>query len=84
MRAGYSVHTSPYKSIAGVSASDLARYSYSFGLGYTNGQHFIDFASVVTTYKENYTPYVVEGGYSPTATTNNVLLNFVVTGGVKF
>lgn len=84
MRAGYSMHTSPYKSIAGVSASDLARHSYSFGLGYTNGQHFIDFASVVTTSKEYTTPYVVEGGYSPTAATNNVLLNFVVTGGVKF
>ena len=84
MRAGYSLHTSPYKSIAGVSASDLARHGYSLGLGYTNGQHFIDFASVVTTYKEYNTPYLIEGGYSPTATINNVLLNFVVTGGVKF
>lgn len=84
VRAGYSLNTSPYKPINGVASTDLFRNSYSFGLGYTNAQHFIDFASVLTTYNEYYTPYTVDGGFSPLLKTEHVLLNFVVTAGVRF
>ncbi len=84
LRAGYSLSTSPYKAMAGFSAMDLSRQSYSLGAGYTNGQHFVDFAAVTTMYKEFNSPYVVEGGYTPTAVIDHTMLNFVLTAGVKF
>lgn len=84
VRLGYQMSTSPYKSIAGVNSSDLSRYTYSAGFGYTNGAHFVDFAAVVTSYKEYYTPYTLDGGYSPTGTVDHILMNFVLSGGLRF
>lgn len=84
LRAGYNLSTSPYKAMTGFSNMDLSRQSYSLGAGYTNGQHFVDFAAVVTQYKEFSSPYVVNGGFTPTATIDQTMLNFVLTAGVKF
>lgn len=84
VRLGYQINTSPYKEVSGISSKDLNRYTYSAGLGYTNGAHFVDFAAVVTTYKEYYIPYTVEGVYSPTGKVDHILMNFVLTGGVRF
>lgn len=85
LRGGYSLYTSPYKNnIAGVSTDDLIRQGYSLGFGYTDGEFFIDLAGIMTKYTDFNTPYVLDNGYTPVAVTHNTMLNFVVTGGIRF
>jgi len=85
LRAGYNLATSPYKNqIPGVSKDDLTRQSYSVGAGYNDGIYFVDLAVVRTTFNEFYTPYQLNNGYSPTGKATHNMINFAVTGGVRF
>lgn len=85
LRAGYNMQTSPYATApTGISTKDLMRQSYSLGFGYTNGTDYIDFAAVASQYNQFETPYVVNGGFSPTAKIKNTLYNFTITYGVRF
>lgn len=84
LRAGYSLTNNPYKNTTGLTLSDLTRKAISIGAGYTDGQVFVDFASVITSYTDFYSPYVLNTGNTPTAKISNTLLNFVVTAGYRF
>jgi long-subunit fatty acid transport protein len=84
-RLGYNYASSPYQSNAtGVNNADLARQSYSTGFGYTDGHYFLDLAGMLTQFKEYYTPYEVDGGFTPTGVVTNRFYNFVLSTGVRF
>jgi hypothetical protein len=85
LRMGYNLATSPYKNeIPGVSKDDLTRQSYSVGAGYNDGVYFLDLAVVRTTFKEFFTPYQLNNGYSPTGIASHNMFNVALTGGVRF
>ena len=85
LRMGYNLATSPYKNeINGVSKDDLTRQSYSVGAGYNDGVYFLDLAIVRTIFKEFFTPYQLNNGYSPTGVATHTMFNVAVTGGVRF
>jgi len=54
LRAGYALYGSPYKND---NDESLNRENFSFGLGVNNGGYYIDFAYVLSQYKENYQMY---------------------------
>ncbi len=56
LRAGYALYGSPYKN----KINDLAKTSYTFGIGFKDKKYFLDFAWVLTSFKEDYYLYNAE------------------------
>ncbi len=54
VRAGYALYGNPYK--ANVN-TDASRSSYTLGFGFREKDYYLDFAYVLTTYKEDYYLY---------------------------
>ena len=81
VRFGYALYGNPYKENVNVNA---ARTSYTLGFGYREKDYYIDFAYVMTTFKEDY--YLYDPTYVNLNPTHNTFKQsaFMATFGVKF
>jgi long-subunit fatty acid transport protein len=80
IRAGFAMYATPYRN--GFN-SDAGRYNYTAGLGYRKDNFFIDLASVMTQYKEDYYLYGPTSNLNPARNTFSSM-NVLVTFGAKF
>lgn len=78
VRGGYALYGNPFKS----SSVDASRASYTAGLGMRDNNYYLDFAFVLTQYKEQY--YLYDPSFVKPATIINHQASFIFTLGFRF
>ncbi|WP_035566576.1 OmpP1/FadL family transporter [Hymenobacter sp. IS2118] len=80
-RLGFARYGDPYKENAGI---DRAQNFYTGGLGIRQGNFFLDFVAVYTTFNQAYTPYSLGNNLQPYIKANNNRFTTSVTAGLTF
>ncbi|WP_207423646.1 OmpP1/FadL family transporter [Desertivirga brevis] len=80
LRAGYGVTGSPMEN----SVQDLEIKTYSFGGGYRAGNLSLDVAFINNTRNSSLSPYLLDSGVNPVATSKNVKNGVFITLATRF